>query len=456
MPVSDPVILIPGITATYLTDTYRLPPEEVWSERTLLGAVVGLHKDFERLSLHPDQPSYEARQPARMTVGQIYEVAYRELIEELRDGLPEHRRGPVPVFPFSYDWRQPLDTIEVRLRAFIEEVIDRTRLLGRDQPHYQQCKSVNLVGHSMGGLIIAGYLANCAESHEEPYVNRVATLASPFRGSYDAIVKTATGMGNLGSTAPSPRERKAARVTPSLYHLLPSFEGALQIPDTVAPEEGNWFDPAVWQPSIVASIADYIAEHALNPGNEEEQQLAAGTLFEEFLTQASAHRAKIAGLRLDQIGMSQNQWLCIVGVDANTRVALPVDEADDGSPVFRINKEDRRNEWRSADATDDRYLTGDETVPLRGAIPSFLDPSGVVCVTTRDFEFGEIGDSLLSWLGGFHGILPNMNLVHRLLIRHFAERPDTYRNTWGRALPRMEGTNWNPPMQLEERDDVGA
>ena len=31
MPQSDPVIIIPGITAAYLRDEYSLPPEVVWS-----------------------------------------------------------------------------------------------------------------------------------------------------------------------------------------------------------------------------------------------------------------------------------------------------------------------------------------------------------------------------------------------------------------------------------------
>ena len=102
--------------------------------------------------------------------------------------------------------------------------------------------------------------------------------------------------------------------------------------------------------------------------------------------------------------MQQDRWLCIVGVDSETRVSLPVERDSGGSPVFRIRREDRRNLWSSASSDDDRYLTGDETVPLRGAVPCFLDEPCLVCVTTDDFEFGELTDSFLSWLGGFHGI----------------------------------------------------
>ena len=34
MPLSNPVIVIPGITANYLRDDYTLPPETIWSVLT--------------------------------------------------------------------------------------------------------------------------------------------------------------------------------------------------------------------------------------------------------------------------------------------------------------------------------------------------------------------------------------------------------------------------------------
>ena len=56
----------------------------------------------------------------------------------------------------------PLDVTEERLALFVDEVIERTKLL----PHFADDgyggkdwrARVHLVGHSMGGLIIAGYL----------------------------------------------------------------------------------------------------------------------------------------------------------------------------------------------------------------------------------------------------------------------------------------------------------
>lgn len=86
---------------------------------------------------------------------------YGSLIEELKEGLTESLDEPVPVFTFGYDWRQPLDDIERRFEAFVQEVLDRTSLLRHyhdDTEGFGKQKKVNLVGHSMGGLIITEYL----------------------------------------------------------------------------------------------------------------------------------------------------------------------------------------------------------------------------------------------------------------------------------------------------------
>ena len=120
MPLPYPVIVVPGITATYLKDDYDLPPEYVWTVMT---------KKYERLALHPNDLRYEAQEPARLKSDQLYEIAYRELIEELRYNLRSREDEPVPVYPFGYDWRMRLEDIQTGLDSFIQEVIDRTKLL---------------------------------------------------------------------------------------------------------------------------------------------------------------------------------------------------------------------------------------------------------------------------------------------------------------------------------------
>jgi pimeloyl-ACP methyl ester carboxylesterase len=432
MPPSAPVIVVPGVTATYLRDLYPLPPETIWAV---------IDKDFERVQMHPDNLRYEARQPAAVRAGQLYEIAYKELIEELRHNLSERVEKPVPVFPFGYDWRHPLKIVEDRLAEFIDEVIDRTKLLRHyHKDGYSDAPKVNLVGHSMGGLVIAGYL----ERFGAGKIDKIATLAAPYKGSFEAMVKMATGTANFGGPAPSSREREAARLTPSLYHLLPSFETGIEVGDA-AGLPNSAFDPRLWQPAILDTIINYIEHHAVAPGRTKIERRKQGeTLFKALLDAASGHRTRIDYLNLDDKGFETDRWLCVVGVDAKTRARMTV-EVDGGKPVFRLNSGDRLNEWGNTDPNT-RQLTGDGTVHFKSAVPDFLPYESLVCVTPDDYGYWELADVVAAKSAGFHGILPNMNMVHRLLVRHFTGRGDPQDCTWGRRAPGVAEGGWRPPV----------
>jgi pimeloyl-ACP methyl ester carboxylesterase len=434
MPSSDPIIVVPGVTATYLRDLYPLPPETIWAV---------IRKDFERAQMHPDDRRYEVRQPAVGRPDRLYESTYKDLIEELRHNLSESEEQPVPVFPFGYDWRHPLHLVEVALAEFIDEVIDRTKLLRHyHKSGYHQAPRVNLVGHSMGGLVVAGYI----ERFGAGKINKIATLATPFSGSFEAMVKMATGTANIGGTLPSSREREAARLTPSLYHLLPSFETGITH-DAVDGLPETTFDPALWQPSILETIISYIERHGVDPGRNKTARKKQGeVLFKALLDEAGGHRKRIDTLKLADKNFEPDRWLCVVGVDARTRVRMRVDVSR-GKPVFRLTSDDRLNKWDEPGA-ETRKLTGDGTVHFKGAVPKFLPYESLVCVSPRDYGYWEIADSSLTRLAGFHGILPNMNMVHRMLVRHFTGCGDPRANTWGRPAPGVSADNWSPPMKL--------
>lgn len=434
MPISScPAIVIPGITASYLQDTYTLPAETIWSV---------LSKDYTRAALHPNNLRYEAVEPARVGAGQIFEVAYRELIEELRHNLSPSEDKPVPVFPFAYDWRQPLDVTERQLEAFIDEVIARTLLLPhfRD-PAYVAKPKVNLIGHSMGGLIIAGYLQRVGAAR----IDKVATLATPFQGSFEAVIKVTTGTAELGSSQPSSREREAARLTPALYQLMPSFANGLVVNDPNLPK--SLFAPQIWQPSIVDTIDQFIRLHGLP-----DVPVAARDLFASMLKTAEDHRRRTDGLKLSDAGLPAKNWLCVVGANSETRVRLQVDPG----PNFKFSSADRMNQWTSGDQQA-RRMTGDGTVPYEGAMPKFLKPENLVVVTPEDYGYWEVQDRATSKIAGFHGILPNMDMLHRLIVAHFTGKPDTHGNIWGRTAPGVTQATWDPPIAgLKYRPPVNS
>ena len=407
---------------------------------------------FPRLSLHPLDPRYEAYEPARVTASHIYSLVYDQLIDELRANLASGQRE-VPVYPFAYDWRRPLEEIEAQLADFIGEVIDRTRLMARTHPEYRDCDHVNLIGHSMGGLVIAGYLANC--QHGGAHVNKVVTLGTPFQGSFEAVAKVTTGTAREGGLVQVSRERKNARVTPSLYYLLPSFRGALTVEEPLLFEERfgisrdrSWFNPDIWQTSVRDSVARYEEEHRLDDNGME----SGHGLFLSMLESAKSHRIKIDQLKLDDVGMKMHDWLCVVGANARTRVALTVG-LHNGQPVFRLRGSDRRNRWATENDGLERRETGDETVPFDGAVPMFLDYGSLVCVTPEDFGYWELGDRVGALVIEFHGLMPNMNMLHRMIIRHFRGGEDSYGNTWGRPPPGVTQREWTPPLTLRSKEN---
>ena len=427
-----PVIIVPGITATYLRDQYVLPPDIAWSVLT---------KKYENIALHPDDYRYEAMEPARLQPDQIFEIAYEEMINELRYNLRETDDRPVPVYPFGYDWRQPLDAVESQFEAFIDEVIARTKLMKHYYPWFGKNPKVNLVGHSMGGLIIAGYLEKNGSQHK---VNKVVTIASPFKGSFEAIIKIATGTANLGISPPSSREREAARITPSLYHLLPTCEG-IKVPASMP---NDVYDPSMWQQSILDTLQEYIRLHGVSDQDTPSQ---AKKLFTSLLQTAKSHRQRINNLSLKNAGLSSDDWLCIAGVDSTTRVGVKVDK-DDSGVYFDFNSEDRANQWNESVSPDSKMRTGDGTVPLKAALPDFLDLKNIVCLSPDDFGYWELKDKVTVKLAGFHGLIANMNVIHRLIVRHFTGRPDSYKNTWGRALPGIGLDEWKPPFDLFRKE----
>ncbi|QQR69688.1 MAG: alpha/beta fold hydrolase [Alphaproteobacteria bacterium] len=431
MPLANPVIVIPGITATYLRDEYTVPPEVVWS-------VTG--KEFERSTLHPDDRRYEVKEPARVRADQVFEVAYRELIEELRHNLSPSADKPVPVYPFGYDWRKPLAQIEADLADFVEEVIARTKLMRHyDQDGYAKAPKVNLVGHSMGGLIVAGYMQRTGAACK---VGKVASLASPLRGSLEAVLRVATGTANMGGGDASSREREAARLTPALYHLLPSFPGAF---DFAPGLPSSIYDRRAWQPGIVSTLTEFVRLHGLRPAQADVQ---ATQLLDSMLDEARRHRERLESFTLPSAGLSVDDWLCVVGANSTTRVHLTIGVNGQGQPEFNLKNNDRRNNWDNADPAR-RVETGDGTVPYMGALSSFIPLDKIVCVTPDDYGYWEVQDRLLSAASGFHGILPNMDMLHRLIVCHFTSGVAGPRgNIWGRRAPNLSPSiAWNPPIK---------
>lgn len=448
MSTQRPVVVVPGILGSALRDGYPVGTRPVWGHP---------FSSLARLGVHPGEPWREPW-PARVVPDGLLPSAYGEMLEELRHDLSPAADRPTPVYGWGYDWRRPLSAAEEELADFLEEVLERTALL----PHFRHADwrrepRVDLVAHSMGGLVVAGALERFGRALP---VGKVVTVGAPYRGSFEAAVKLATGLAVLGIPHPRSREREVARLIPALYHLLPSFPGAVEVGEGL--ESADLYDPALWQDSIVATIAEHLRLHGLEerrPGRRDR----ATDILSELLEDARTHRRRVESLDLERAGMSDVDWLCVVGVGEVTRIRLRIVDTPEG-PWFDLAGAGRLNAYPGGDLAGrpagggEPWQTGDGTVPYEGARPSFLPPERLVAVTRDDFGYWELLDRGLTWDGvGLHGMLPRMSLVHRLIRGHLATPPGepgrADRTMHARPAPRlpsdppMDAVPWRPPIR---------
>jgi len=259
-------------------------------------------------------------------------------------------------------------------------------------------------------------------------------------------VKITTGMSLLSGKVPKERERKAARVTPSVYQLLPSFRRAAVRGDG---KTADLLKAENMQQSVVNSLAEFVAVYSRIPEDDEDAQMArAKEVLNDLLKRARSHRNRVKKFRLSDAGLAPETWLPIIGVGAPTRLQVTVEEESDG-PRFKISDDQFTN--RLSHAHPNSRETGDGTVPLLGALAPFLPEEQAVCVMPRDLGFLEIGDKALLIAAGLHGTLPGINLVQRLVVKHLKDR---YRGqVWGRRVPGA--AHWSPPipgLKEEEKD----
>jgi pimeloyl-ACP methyl ester carboxylesterase len=407
-----PVIVLPGITATTLEDFYPIEPEEVWTAM--------LAKEYQRIALHPDDVRYEALEPARVMPSNPFGLVYGDLVQSLRHELSPRADRPTPVFGFGYDWRQDCTRTAEQLGEFVAEVLARTALL----PHYKARRPtrVDIVGHSLGGLVIARHLALRQEG-EERRVRRVVTMGSPFQGAIDAMQKLSIGLSLLTGPDPKAREREAARTIPSIYQLLPSYPEAIVFDPPSSTK--SLFDVGTWQPSVLKTLAEFIRLRKATITAEEllRRYLATARSFIDAVNDLDPATALPEGAA---------GWLPIVGVDSETFVRARIGLAR-GRPWFEFDRPVNRY---GADDEKEREQTGDGTVPFLGACPRFFERERLVCVTTDDLSFWELRDRLLAEFAGFHGLLPKVNHVQRLTARFL--RDDL---TWRLEARRAPGAD---------------
>lgn len=112
------------------------------------------------------------------------------------------------LFVFPYDWRQDNHVTAGKFKNYVQCV----------QQLYPPGTKVNIIAHSMGGLVVRRYILRALENQEPTRIGKVITIASPFLGAPDATYKLYTG-GDL--------DQSSIAVTPSSIHFLASHMSSL-------------------------------------------------------------------------------------------------------------------------------------------------------------------------------------------------------------------------------------
>ena len=258
------------------------------------------------------------------------------------------------MFPFGYDWRQDCQRSADQLDAFIDEVIARTWLL----PHYrdQADRRVDLVGHSMGGLVIADYVSRYGGKK----VRRVVSLA-------DAVPGVAGGCeeDDHGPGAASPTIRRATANVRRRARFRRSTSSCRPTPAPSPRARGSRSTSSTssaWQPSILSTITEYVRLHSAvaEPRALFQSYLDGLRAIAQERGEAEAGRARpSSGLRSP--ASAPRRLL-------STDIILWPRPGKNQQPCFDFPepKDDYPNPNTGA--------TGDGTVPFPGACPPFLEP----------------------------------------------------------------------------------
>ncbi len=209
-----PVIIVPGLLGTELVKPTEDGEETIWLDlvRNALNVgdefleVLGFEEDLTPSDLNIIIGDVIRREMIDLVVAKptLFNYSF-SLIEEFKNqGYTEG----TDLFLFPYDWRYGVDGLNVnKLKEKIAEVM---ALAGSDK--------VDIVAHSMGGLITKKYVLENADH----YLNKVVMVGVPNTGAPKAVKNLIIGDGNL-LTADSAM-KNISKNAPAAYDVLPSRE----------------------------------------------------------------------------------------------------------------------------------------------------------------------------------------------------------------------------------------
>ncbi len=345
-PDTTPVILIPGLFGSKLRD--RGTGREVWPGE--FSDVVfsdysnlALHFDSQTLQVLPD--NLEAFDIAEQVIGQDF---YRPIIDTLQKagGYVRGTPGTSAVissgghqrryYIFAYDWRQD----NVQHAAALDKLIEAIR---RD--YNDPALKVDIVAHSMGGLIARYYLRYGTEDALDSMGNSLVTLYGTTRVRKLILL----GTPNMGSVSSLHAFLQGERIglksippevlatMPSGYQLFPHPLVTWLIDTKGEALDMNLFDGATWR-KLGWSIFDPATAARMKAGGIASESTALQKYFDFRL-----ERGRRFMWMLSTPEPATPIRYVLFGGDCTLTPARLALEDENGHPTVRLNPGDIRS-----------------------------------------------------------------------------------------------------------------
>jgi Lecithin:cholesterol acyltransferase len=362
-----PCIIIPGIQGSVLQNTYPISPATTWSTITVIWDKFTA-PDFNVLAL--DDTAVADRGESVITrPSQLLEIAYAPLVQALQGRLG------VPAYLFPYDWRYSIVQSAQDLVQFLKRL--KQKQIG-SIPEWDG--RFDFAVHSLGGLVLRALFTEWSKlvNGEPAPVGQVVFIATPHRGSVDAAVALISG--ETPWFGGRKEMRKLARTFPSVYELLPTFQGAI----TRAGKDIDIFQESNWQKNVV----------------DPDPARSGFDVQQDHLTKAKVVRDS---LRLpSEFGVRPDDQLVIFG---NKPGAVPI----------RVDVGPAPDNWYDFDNASKG--PGDDVVPV---VSARLDGIAAVELTPDDvsYFFHPIQREMTSL--DMHAFLPALDEVATIVARFFS------------------------------------
>jgi len=232
--MSSRTLLVPGTQATTLQDqTHRIVYNPV---------AMGLPLFPKDLGGYP---------PAEWAALLSMTYAPGKLQPTQTSRLPGTTISPYVMVSSAYQPMLAYDSWPYDWRADIEA--NGLALLGEVRARYAAGGSVNLVGHSQGGLLIVAASQLSSPGEFARMVGEVVLVGAPLAGTMRAAEALIFGSNNLGAQY-TQVARQMARTWPALYQMLPAFPAVVGPDGKALPDDHQltslqgW--PAGWNDGI--------------------------------------------------------------------------------------------------------------------------------------------------------------------------------------------------------------